>query len=103
MRVAIMVVVAVALVLVLRISWSVVIVRRVAMMVMAVRVKTRGRDVLSCMPVNANGRSPGELERNDEHDDQGDEAMHGADFTDYSIFTKGPIVPVLRSGAPRPA
>lgn len=101
MRMAMMAIVAVLLVF--GIGWSVVVVMRVAMMVMTVRVKTRGRDVLTCMTINANGRSPGELERNDEHDDQGDEATHGLDCTDYSPATKGPIVPVTGSGTPGPA
>jgi hypothetical protein len=29
------------------------------------------------MAVHAHSRSPGELERHDEHDEQGDEATHG--------------------------
>ncbi len=103
MRVAMMAIVAVFLVL--RIGWRVVIVMRVAMMVMvmAVRVKPRDRDVLSCMPVHADRRGPGELERDDEHDDQGDETAHGPDCTDSGPATKGPIVPVPGSGASGPA
>jgi len=103
MRMAMMAIVAVLLAL--GIGWRAVVVMRVAMrfVVMTVRVKTRGRDALSCMPVNADGRGPGELERNDEHDDQGDEATHGSDSTDSSVFTKRPIVPVLISGASKAA
>ena len=77
MRVAMMAIVAVTLGF--RISGRVVIVMCVAMMVMAVRMKTRGSDILYGMPVQADGRCPGELERNDEHDDQGDETTHESD------------------------
>lgn len=66
------------------------------MMVMVVHVKTDGRYVVSCMPIRAHRRRPGNLERNDEHDDQGDETTHGADSTDYGACAKRPIVPVFR-------
>jgi hypothetical protein len=38
-------------------------------------------------------RCPGELERNDEHDDQGDEATHGVHSTEMIVATKGSFIP----------
>jgi hypothetical protein len=49
------------------------------------------------MPMQPGRRCPGELERNDEHDDQGDEATHGSDSTDSGVFTKSSIVRIRRS------
>ncbi|MHB8982950.1 hypothetical protein [Thiobacillus sp.] len=89
--------------LVLGISRHVVIVERIAVMVVAdvVRMETRGRAVFPRMPVYANGRSPGKLERNDEHDDQGDEAAHRGDSTGFGASTKDSIVPTLVEGLDR--
>lgn len=67
------------------------------MMVMIVHVKADGRDVVSYMPIGAHRRRPGNLERNDEHDDQGDETTHGADSTEYRASTKRPIVPARQT------
>jgi hypothetical protein len=38
-------------------------------------------------------RCPGELERNDEHDDQGDESTHGVHSTELTVSTKGSFIP----------
>lgn len=51
------------------------------MMVMIVSMKTRGGHVFRHAPMQPDRRRPGELERNDEHDDQGDEATHGGHST----------------------
>lgn len=50
------------------------------MVVMIVHVKADGHDVASRMTIRAHRRRPGNLERNDEHDDQGNEAAHGAEY-----------------------
>jgi hypothetical protein len=41
------------------------------------------------MPMQSGHRRPSELERNDEHDDQDDEAAHAGDCTAQDVFTKG--------------
>ena len=64
---------------------------RVAAVVMAMLVETRARDVLSGVSLQADRRRPGELERHDEHDDQGDKATHGGHSTDFAVFTKRPV------------
>jgi hypothetical protein len=43
--------------------------------------------------MEAGRRCPGELERNDEHDDQDDEATHGAHSTEMIVSTKGSFIP----------
>jgi hypothetical protein len=49
------------------------------------------------MPMQPSSRCPGELERNDEHDDQGDEATHWLDSTDSGVFPNSSIVRIRRS------
>jgi hypothetical protein len=48
------------------------------------------------MPMQSGRRCPGELERNDEHDDQGDEATHGGHSTETTASTKGSFIPSTR-------
>jgi hypothetical protein len=56
--------------------------------------------------VHAGRRRPGELERDDKHDDQGDEATHGEDSTDCAASAKRSFIPHLpgpgRSARPEP-
>ncbi len=40
-------------------------------------VQAKDRRVLAHMPIQRRARRPGELERDAEHEDQGDEAAHG--------------------------
>lgn len=95
MAVAMMLILVV--ILVIRVA-SVVVIRMSAfMMVMIMRMKARGGHILPCMPMQPGRRCPGELERNDEHDDQGDEATHESDSTDSGVFTKSSIVHIRRS------
>jgi hypothetical protein len=57
--------------------------------------------------VQASRRRPGELERDDNHDDQGDEAAHGEDSTDCGASAKRSFIPHSpvpgRSARPEPA
>ncbi|OYZ26079.1 MAG: hypothetical protein B7Y27_14460 [Hydrogenophilales bacterium 16-64-40] len=46
--------------------------------------------------MQASRRCPGKLERNDEHDDQDDEATHGAHSTEMIVFTKGSFISSTR-------
>lgn len=89
MDVAVMAVFAVFLGL--RVVRRPVVVVRVAVMVVAdvVGMESRGRTVLSRMPMNADGRCPGELERHDEHDDQGDKAAHEMGFYRFRCVHQG--------------
>ncbi len=64
-------------ILIIRVARDVEIGVRAFMMVMIVRMKARGGHVFPRVPMQPGRRRPGELERNDEHDDQGDEATHG--------------------------
>jgi hypothetical protein len=67
------------------------------MMLMIMGMKARGGHILPRMPMQPGRRCPGELERNDEHDKQGDEATHGSDSTDSGVFTKRSIARIRRS------
>jgi hypothetical protein len=84
-------------ILIVRVASGVVIRMSVFMMVMIMRMKARSGHILPRMPMQPGCRCPGELERNDEHDDQGDEATHGSDSTDSGVFTKSSIVRIRRS------
>lgn len=59
--------------------------------VMVVIVDMRAHGVHRHVPMQAGRRCPGELERNDEHDDQGDEATHARHCTALQVFTKGAL------------
>jgi hypothetical protein len=59
--------------------------------VMVVGVYAQGGHVLSHVSMQRSSRRPGKLERNDEHDDQGDEAAHAGDCTALDVFTKGAL------------
>ena len=48
--------------------------------VMIVGVYAQGSHVLPHVPLQRSSRRPSELERNDEHDDQGDDAAHSGQF-----------------------
>jgi len=63
------------------------------MMVMIMRMKARSGHTLLHVTMEAGRRCPGELERNDEHDDQDDEATHGAHSTEMIVSTKGSFIP----------
>lgn len=56
--------------------------------VMIVGVYAQGSHVLPHVPLQRSSRRPGKLERNDEHDDQGDEAAHAGHCTAPDVFTK---------------
>lgn len=84
-------------ILIIRVARGVVIWMSAVMMVMIMGMETRSGHVLPRMPMQPSRRCPGELERNDEHDDQGDEATHGSDSTDSGVFTKSSIVRIRRS------
>ena len=71
----------------------------VPVVVVAVGMHDEGRRVAVQVPVHAGRHRPGKLERNDEHDDQGDEATHEPDCTDTEIFTKR-LVLCIRSAGP---
>lgn len=87
-------VVAVLVVLLIaRVAGAVVIRMRIFMMVMIMGMEARHRDILTRVPMQAGGRCPGELERNDEHDDQDDEATHGEHSTELLMRTKGSFIP----------
>lgn len=63
------------------------------MMVMIMRMKARGGHTLPHVTMEAGRRRPGELERNDEHDDQDDEATHGVHSTELIVSTKSSFIP----------
>ena len=63
------------------------------MMVMIVSMKARRGHVFLHVPMQPDRRRPGKLERNDEHDDQGDEATHGGHSTEMIVSTKGYFIP----------
>lgn len=85
-------------ILIIRVASGVVIWMNAVMMVMIMRMKARGGHILPRMPMQPGRRGPGELERNDEHDDQGDEAAHASDSTDSRVFTKSSIVRIAGVG-----
>lgn len=63
-------------------------------MVMGVGVSP-GRDFAAFqMPMHLERRRPGELERNDEHDDQGEQTAHQGDSTDSGTLAKGVSGPI---------
>lgn len=47
--------------------------------------------VLPHVPMQPGNRRPGKLERNDNHDDQGDEAAHAGHCTAPDVFTNGAL------------
>lgn len=57
--------------------------------VMIVGVYALCSHILSHVPMQSRNRRPGKLERNDNHDDQGDEAAHSGHCTVRDVFTKG--------------
>ncbi len=57
--------------------------------VMVVIMDMRAHRVHRHVPMQAGRRCPGELERNDEHDDQGNKATHGDNSTELIVSTKG--------------
>lgn len=63
------------------------------MMAMTMRMKARGGRAFRHVPMQPGRRRPGELERNDEHDDQGDEATHGGHSTETFVTIKGSFIP----------
>lgn len=67
--------------------------------VMVVIVDVRAHGVHRHVPMQAGRRCPGELERNDEHDDQGDEAAHERHCSVPDVFTKRPgLIMMVRQG-----
>ena len=68
---------------------EVVVVMSGVVVVMVVGVHAQGRHILAQVPMQAQCRRPGELERNNEHDDQGDEATHGGHSTELIVSIKG--------------
>ena len=65
-------------------------------MVMIVRMKTRDKCVFSCMPMQTGRRSPGKLERDDKHDDHGNETAHFLHSTELTASSKGSFIPWTR-------
>jgi hypothetical protein len=63
-------------------------------MVVIMCMEARVGHVFAHVPVQAGRRCPGELERNDEHDDQGDEATHAGNSTEVIASTKGSFIPL---------
>lgn len=45
--------------------------------IMVVDMHAKRCHIVACMPMQTHRRRPGELERQDEHEDQGNEATHG--------------------------
>ena len=80
-------------ILIIRVARGVVTWMSVVMMAMIMGMKARGGHILARMPMQPGRRRPGELERNDEHDDQGDEATHGVHSTELTVSTKGSFIP----------
>ena len=73
---------AVFVVILIIFATEVVVIRMAFMMILIVGMKARGSQVLSHVTMHARHRRPGKLERNDQHDDQGDEAAHGRHSTE---------------------
>lgn len=63
------------------------------MVVMSVHVKADRRDVVPDMPIRAHRRRPSDLERDHEHDDEGDGATHGWDCTEPAVSSNRNIEP----------
>jgi hypothetical protein len=61
--------------------------------VMLMLVDMRPHRFCTQVSIQAGRRRPGELERDDEHDDQGNEAAHGWDSTQLATATKGSFIP----------
>ena len=76
-------------ILIIRAARRVVIWVSAFLMIMIMGMKARGGHVLLHVPMQASRRCPGKLERDDEHDDQGDEAAHAGHCTAPDVFTKG--------------
>lgn len=72
-----------AVLLIIRAARSVVVRVTAFVMVMIMRMKARRGHLFPRVTMQASRRGPGKLERNDEHDDQGEEATHGSDSTDF--------------------
>ncbi len=87
-------------ILIIRAARRVVIWVSTFMMIMIMGMKARGGHVLLHVllhvPMQPRRRRPGELERDDEHDDQGDEATHGVHSTEITVSTKGSFIPSTR-------
>lgn len=72
-------------ILIVLVAGGIVVRKAAVMMVMIMGMKTRDGHIFSCMTMQPGRRCPGELERNDEHDDQDDEATHGGHSTEISV------------------
>ena len=79
-------------ILIIRATRRVVIWVSAFMMTMIMGMKDRDGHVLLHVPMQPRRRRPGELERDDEHDDQGDEATHGVHSTEMTVSAKGPFI-----------
>ena len=79
-------------ILIIRATRRVVIWISAFMMIQIMGMKARGGHVLLQVPMQPGRRRPGELERDDEHDDQGNEATHGVHSTEITLSTKGSFV-----------
>ncbi|MFO7542746.1 MAG: hypothetical protein R6W97_08080 [Thiobacillus sp.] len=77
--------------LIIRAARSVVIRVTAFVMIMVMRMKARSGHIFPHVSMQARRRGPGELERNDEHDDQGDEATHEVYSTELIVSTKGSL------------
>ena len=86
-RMAVAMMSVLVVVLVIRVAGSVVIRVSALVMVVVMRVEARAGHVLAHVPMQSGRRCPSELERYDEHDDQGDEAAHAGDCTARDVFT----------------
>ena len=78
-----------AVLLIIRTARSVMVQVAVFVMVMIMRMKARSGHIFPHVSMQASRRCPGELERNDEHDDQGDEATHEVHFTELICIHQG--------------
>ncbi len=59
--------------------------------VMVMVVDMRAHGIRPHVPMQAGRRCPGELEWNDEHDDQDDEAAHAGHCSALDVFTNGAL------------
>ena len=64
------------------------------MVVMVMGVHAQSRYILVQMSVQVRRRRPGELERNNENDNQGDEATHDGHSTELIVSIKSWFTPV---------
>lgn len=80
-------------ILIIRVASRVVIWISAFLVIMIMGMKSRSGHVLLHVPMQTRRRCPGELERDDEHDDQGDEATHGVHSTEITVSTKGSFIP----------